>query len=83
MENIISQYVYTPFGAPSELFGREIDAKIEALLYFSQITDQEIKALNRSNEQFLKLRASIRQYPELTFINEFFTIKKLNTIRNH
>ena len=77
------KFTDTPTGAPSELFGREIDAKIEALLYFSQITDQEIKTLNRNNEQFLKLRASIRQYPELTFINEFFTIKKLKTIRNH
>ena len=69
-------FTQAPFGMPSELFGREVDAKIESLLYFGQITDQEINTLNVSNEGMVKLRESLHKYPELIFENEFFTLKK-------
>ena len=69
-------YTNTPSGSSSELFGREADAKIEALLYFAQITDQEINALNQCSNKILKLRESIQRHSELIFINEFFTVEK-------
>ena len=70
-------FTQAPLGMPLELFGREVDAKIESLLYFGQITDQEINTLNGSNERMMKLRESLQAYPELLFENEFFTLKRL------
>ena len=68
-------YISPPDGVASELFGLEVEKKIESLLYYAQVTNEQIGKLKANNKRLLNLREVLRKTNELTFENEFFSIK--------
>ena len=68
-------YISPPDGVASELFGLEVEKKLESLLYYAQVTNEQLSNLKANNKRLLDLREVLQKTKELTFENEFFSIK--------
>lgn len=69
-------YSKSPLNSATQLFGREIDEKTDSVLYFAQLTDEEVRDVYKDKMLWLKLQECIRNHNDLNFLNEFFTIQK-------
>lgn len=73
-------YNSSPEGVSSELFGLEVERRIESLFYYAQVTNEEIYRLKANNERMSNLRNVLQKTRELSFENEFFSIKNTTIV---
>ena len=64
----------------SGLFGLEVERRIEGLLYYAQVTNEEIYRLKANNKRMSNLRNVLQKTRELSFENEFFSIKNTTIV---